>query len=76
MTENKLGCSCKSVKELDSLPILIGGIIVYELAVTVIMLVFILWELEKPSQCQCNSYKSEEEESEPEREVIELSTEE
>ena len=35
------------------MPRLIGGIIIYELVITIILLIFILWELEKPCGCCC-----------------------
>lgn len=67
MSDHEECCSCKSKKEPNNLPIVIGGIIVYELAVAVILLIFILWELEKPCGCEpCGS--------ELKSNVLELST--
>ncbi|WP_088226856.1 hypothetical protein [Desulfosporosinus sp. FKB] len=73
MTENEASCSCHCKKESNNMPILIGGIIVYELAVAVILLTFIFWELEKP--CGCDSRESCCQD-ESKGGVVELSTEE
>jgi hypothetical protein len=48
MSDRESSCSCNSKKESNNLPVLIGGVIIYELAVTIILLIFILWELEEP----------------------------
>ncbi|WP_407310275.1 hypothetical protein [Desulfosporosinus sp. SB140] len=71
MTENESSCSCKCQKESNNTPILIGGIIVYELAIAIILLIFILWELEKP--CGCEPCGNESCDCKSNSDVIELS---
>ncbi|MDQ7095207.1 hypothetical protein REC12_16540 [Desulfosporosinus sp. PR] len=52
MIENESSCSCKCKKDSNNTPVLLGGIIVYELAIAIILLICILWELKKPCGCE------------------------
>ncbi|MGC7871116.1 hypothetical protein ACPUYX_06235 [Desulfosporosinus sp. SYSU MS00001] len=73
MTEKEASCSCQCKKDSNNMPILIGGIIIYELAVAVILLTFIFWGLEKPGECDSSGTCCQ---AESKEDVIELSTEE
>lgn len=60
MDEEKSSCKCK--RDFNNVPV-IGSIIVYELAVVIIMLIFILWDLDKLSEPQSNDLEQSTEEN-------------
>lgn len=62
MSEHK--CTCKNKCNSKELPVLIGGIVVYELAIIIGLLVLIFLDLDTPCQktkpCTLESLESEE----------------
>lgn len=50
MSEKKCECKCKSKCNSKDLPILIGGIIVYELAIIIGLLVLIFLDCDAPCE--------------------------
>jgi len=62
MSEKKCECKCNSNSK--EFPVLIGGIIVYELAIVIILLVLIFFDLDAPCD-KPHSINTELEETSP-----------
>ncbi|ODA42986.1 hypothetical protein [Desulfosporosinus sp. BG] len=50
MSEKKCECKCKSKSTSKELPVLIGGIVVYELAIIIGLLVLIFLDFDAPCE--------------------------
>jgi hypothetical protein len=61
MDENEKS-SCKCNQESNNIQF-IGGIIVYELAVIIFLLVFVLWDIDKPYEQPSNAIEQTTEKS-------------
>ncbi|EGW41613.1 hypothetical protein [Desulfosporosinus sp. OT] len=61
MSEKKCECKCKSKSSSKELPVLIGGIVVYELAIIIGLLVLIFLDCDAPCEKpQTSTFESEE----------------